>query len=286
MATRYLAEGSTDLNVTASWRATIDGATGQTVPTAGDTVYITEGSQIVNTNPTTLNVDLEYVEVTRGFTGDLGESGTPLTIACSNSGDSVFVLNSGGRYSYITAGTANIDRLKIAVPAGSKVYLTGGTFTLVEVYSGDVIVSGSATVTTLRHYGGTVTARAGTAFTTAIVQNGAILRSERSITTGLLAGDSRTVMMEAAGSGTLIRVTGNAWFNPQSSGTFAQIDQHGGVITPEGARFPVPVTLLNLYQGVAYSSVGQSKLNVGTAGDVGGGSLQDWTTGSGGTKAA
>lgn len=287
MASRYLAEGATDLNTTASWKSTVDGATGASVPTTADDVLITEGSQVVNTNPTTLNVDLESVNVTRGFTGQLGESGTPLTIACSNSANSVFTLNGGGRAHYITAGTAGIDRLRVSVPAGSTVYLTGGTFVIVEVLSGNVVVASGATVTNLRGYGsGVITARSGTAFTTAILQDSSRLKTERSVTTGLLAGNSHMTTMEAAGSGTIIRITANATLNAQSSGTFAQIDQHGGIATPEGARVPVPVTLFNLYAGVAYESSGLSSFTIGTKGTTGGPSFNQWTTGPGGTKAA
>lgn len=286
MASRYLAADAVDLNTTASWKATIDGATGQTVPTAADDVHIKEGTQTVNTNPTTLNVDLESVTVSRGFTGNLGEAGTPLTIACSNSADSVFRLNSGGLESYITAGTAGIDRLVISVPDRSRVYLTGGTFVLVEHYGGELIIAGSATVTNYRGYGNSrATARAGTQFTTALLSDNAWLKTERTIATGNIAGSAYVQMIEAAASGTLMRVMGGT-LNLQTSGTIAQIDQYGGLTTPAGARDDVPVTLFNLYSGVVYEMAGQSKLTIGTKGDVGGPSFTSWTTGPGGSKSA
>lgn len=281
MADRFLAAGSTDLNTTASWRATVDGATGQTVPTANDLVYIAEGSQIVSVNPTTLNVDLNWFEVTPEFSGSLGVEGTPLTIGCSGTASAECIIAGSGPAYYITAGTAGIDRLRITVPARSKVVLASGTFAAVEVNSGNVFVNASAVVTAIRAYGGHTTAEAGTAFTSAVAIGSARIDTERGVTTGYVGGEATVRIKKAAASGTVLRVFGGM-LNLQASGMIASVEQYAGIVTPAGARVAVPVTAYALYGGVCYEQVGQSRLTIGTKTATGGSGFQTWTNGPGG----
>jgi hypothetical protein len=271
MAARYFAAAATDLNTTASWSTAFRGATGAAVPVANDEVYFIEGSQIISTNPTALNVDLDLVYFGPNFVGDFGTSGTSITVGCSGS-PATFKIDSRGARFFLVAGSAGIDNLYINAP--SVVRLTGGTFTNVYAYSGEVYVDASATVTNLFASGATIEAADGTAFTT-LTQSGGRVLDYRGVTgTSFIAG-SKAAFVSAVGDaayGTVEVVGGR--FNHRSAGVITTLNVRAGRFDVDGAVLTpgtTSITTANVY-GTAdttlyASQVGLVDATVGTLND-------------------
>jgi hypothetical protein len=150
--TLYHVDASTDWSLAASWRTAIFGA--GSVPDSTDTLYFTNGSANVTAGLSNAAVDLTALYWTPGFSGRIGTAGTPLTIAVQQTATGICEYAASAGYLYLTAGTNGIYTFRCK--GGGKAYLTGGTFDIVEVASGECDVNDQVTLNskTVRVYGG------------------------------------------------------------------------------------------------------------------------------------
>lgn len=249
MADRYLAAGATDLNTTASWSATFRGATGETVPTANDVVYILEGSQIISAGLSALNVDLNGITIGPNFIGSLGTPGSSATIGCSGTAGATFNIESTGAYIYLTAGTAGIDILKVV--SASNVWLTGGTTVRADFHRGSINVAAAAVITTLNCTGASVEALDGTVFTT-VNQSGGSIVEYRGAGTVNVAGTGRYTAAVSDAAYTTVNVSGapgsqGCAFNHKATGTLGTLNLYAGTYDLTGAARNPTITTANIY---------------------------------------
>jgi hypothetical protein len=249
MANRYLAAGAVDLNSTASWSATFNGATGASVPVANDVVYILVGNQVINTNLSALNVDLNAVTIGPNFTGSLGTPGASATIGCSGVARAPFIIQSTGAYIYLAAGTASIDVLSVV--SSANVWLTGGTTVEANLYLGTVSIGSSGVVTTCNVSGASVEAIDGTVFTTVNNAGGSIV-DYRGATTVNVGGTARYTAAVSDAAYTTVNISGapgtqGCVFNHKATGTLGTMNLYAGTYSVEGAAQNPVVTTANIY---------------------------------------
>lgn len=228
MALRYWRGTTSDWTNTANWSATRTGATGVAIPASADDVFILDSA--TNIDPYGgAAVDLASLTIGGDFRGRI----LGLTIAVSG----LTSINAVADI-VLTAGTANIDDLRIYSTGGASVTLEGGTFTAVQIGSGNLVKQSTATVTTLNQAGGRVIDTGGVAYTT-VNQGGGTLITLAGGTTLTTAGIAVSL---SSAAWTTINGERGASYTHNSSGTI------GTATSKPGTTFtdrPVGVQNLN-----------------------------------------
>lgn len=218
------------------------------VPEANDIVIFDGRSQnSVTAGLGQGSIDLQALTVTEGYTGNIGDDSTALTIAVSNATTSSPVFTYAGRGTCkITAGTNGIDVASIDRTGGGSLILSGGTFVELRVSSGTVSQIAAAVVTTANVYSGQLSAAAGTVYTTLNVHGGVVTSSRGATTTNARGG--RTRFLAAAVPATVNLQSNAARVEHWSTGTITNLNVFAGTWTPVGnpsAGFTVTNSLRN-----------------------------------------
>lgn len=239
MALAYLTEGSATL-AAAAW----SDATGFA---DNATLIVDAGSQIITTSLNAgsgLATGISYIHFRKGFTGQVGSAGTSLGTKFANYTTLPNVIVSSGSLWLTCTNTCNKVRV-----LGGTVTILSGTVTDLEIVSGTVNASASATITNLAMAGGFFRdlATGSNAMTLASIYGG---------TASFMRPVTTITMSEAAGSSvgaptTLVtydHATGPTTVN-ERGGTFNLIE--GSVAT------------LNLYAGRFDASRAARDLTIG-----------------------
>lgn len=240
MALAYLTEGSATL-AAAAW----SDATGFA---DNATLIADAGSQIVTTSLNAgsgLATGISYIHFRKGFTGQVGSAGTSLETKFANYTTLPNVIVSSGSLWLTCTNTCNKVRV-----LGGTVTILSGTVTDLELVSGTVNVSASATVTNLAMAGGFFR-------DLAVGSNAMTLASIYGGTASFMRPVTTITMSDAAGDGvgaptavvTYDHATGPTTVN-QRAGTFNLIE--GSVAT------------LNLYAGRFDASRAARDLTIGS----------------------
>lgn len=263
MARVFLYKG-TDVSDTTNYAADQFG-TGPTgaLPSGGDTLVITTPNTL-NAGLTALAaIALAAVEVP-AYSVTQVASGSSISIQAT----SMSYSGNGALFS-VTAATG-ITTLNVA-SVGSTFQLVAGTTTNLKVSSGQVIINGSAIVTNLYNFGGSVTAAyLATAFTLVEGSSGQTV-TNRTITTLNNSGTHAGVFNGIAAATTVNLNSGTV--NHRSSGTLATVNARAGTLTPVGAPCSPVITTLNLYGSNATLSYiqtsGSISFSVGSTNNLG-----------------
>lgn len=260
MALRYWRGTNSNWGDTANWSATRTGVTGVAIPANGDDVFILDSS--TNIDPYNgAAIDLASLTIGGDFTGQI----LGLTIAVSGRTD----ISSTSNIT-LTAGTNNIDDLNILSTGNSTITLAGGTFTLVEVGTGNVIVESAATVTTLLSASGRITDTGGTGYTTATIAGGSLITLRGGTT---LNATGRVVDLKSA-AWTTINADRGAFVTHNSSGTIGTATAKPGAVlsdAPAGSQNvngqiingqPTPFTLTNSVEWLGGSLFQNAQANI------------------------
>lgn len=224
-----------------NWNDLATGVAALAVPATGDSCYISQTADLITANLNQTGVTLVNFVIGPGFTGQMGTSGTSLTIAATT-----FSYNGRATLFNITAGTAGITTATIG--GSGTVSLTGGTTTNLHVGpSGNCYVGPSAVVTTLRGAGGGINATSGTAFTTTKMKGG-VLTSARNLGTLLVSGNGTLVKTTGLATITTGDVESGARLNHTSTGTITTLEV-AGTADAQGAYVGFTVTTLRKYNG-------------------------------------
>lgn len=239
MALAYLTEGSATL-AAAAW----SDATGFA---DNATLIVDAGSQIITTSLNAgsgLATGISYIHFRKGFTGQVGSAGTSLETKFANYTTLPNVIVSSGSLWLTCTNTCNKVRV-----LGGTVTILSGTVTDLEIVSGTVNASASATITNLAMAGGFFRdlATGSNAMTLASIYGG---------TASFMRPVTTITMSEAAGSSvgapttfvTYDHATGPTTVN-ERGGTFNLIE--GSVAT------------LNLYAGRFDASRAARDLTIG-----------------------
>lgn len=249
----------------------ISSQTAQTVTTALD--YSTGIGQI------------GYLDIRPPFSGTIGSTASPLKIGASTR---VWNAASGGTL-YLQAANdttggsaANTIALYQHSSPGTAV-LVGGTFTQVQVGTGNVTIGSGAVVTTLYVTGGTVTIQDNaTAITTMNITGSGKVICSRQVTTVSISGSAQCTYDDAGAITTLSAFSGSNWTHMQGNITTATIS---GVFNAGNLKSDATVggTSLTWYNTATYISpaVGGATLTQSNVTNILGGYQTAFTGGGG-----
>lgn len=214
MASRYWRGTTTVWNSTANWAATRTGVTGASVPTTGDDVFILDGSGPIDPYNAGAD-DLLSLTIGGNFTGAI----LGLTVAVSGKTE----ISCSADIT-LTAGTNNIDDLRIYSTGGATVTLAGGTFTAAQFGTGSIIIESAATVTTLSNSAARVVDTGGTAYTTVTTEGGTFITMKGGTT---LNATARVVNLTNA-AWTTINARRGGFVTHNSAGTIGTATAYPG----------------------------------------------------------
>lgn len=244
MATVYHASGQTDWSQVAAWTDGIGGA--GTVPVSTDTVIFDTGSDAVTNGLSNAAVDLTSLSFTPGFTGSVGNSGTSLNIAVFQTSTGILTYAGSGT-AYITAGTNGIWTARVT--GNGKLFLTGGTITILEVTRGLCDVNDQVTLNskTVRLYGGsTAIDYKGSDSPTTIDIMGGSHYIRRAAATVNVYGGSVVYQVDKAAAAISSALNVYGGLVDFRAGSIAALNGNGGAITFENAVRPITVTAATL----------------------------------------
>lgn len=260
MAARYFAPSATDINSTASWSTTEGGATGASVPTAGDDVYFWAGSPNVTAGLTALaSIDLGSLTIGPSFTGNIGGAASPFQFLCTSG---VVRVSSRGGFVNLSAASGTIADIR--VESGAEVRLTGGTFTSVRGDKGRLTIESGAVVTNLYNNGASTTADYNATEFTVLSCTAGVVETIRGATTATVDVNG-IIRQYRDASNTDTIVTLNIYggrFLKQNSTPITTINMRTGVFDPTGATSNFTVSTLNLYGNNQTSKFYQTAGNV------------------------
>lgn len=205
-----------------------------TLPTNGDSIVIATGSEDIVGGASGLN--LVNVTVTEGFRFNIGDSANALTFT-GISGTTKIVVAGAFVKIGCTGGVGPIAALTVVFRSRGAFSLSTGTATYCHTSgSGTFDITASGVVTTMRINGPTVTAAAGTAFTTVTMGSGQ-LTTYRSIGT-FIGSQCRLITLSAAAISTSATCGGGCTFNHQASSgasvSIASLEMlTGSIFTPQ-----------------------------------------------------
>lgn len=204
MAYAYLTTGATDITG-ASW----SDATGFA---NSATLGIETGSQTIvsSLNQSALGTGLNYLLVGPGFSGNIGSpaAGSLVVDVDAGSDPHVTYAASGGNF-YLTAGGGNTLITRVECNSAGNLYLTGGTFTNLDVVRGTCNVNASTVVTNAYLVGGNSTIEYNaTALTTLTVSGGSHTLKRTANTVIMNGGDLRVDIDSGSLGATLLTMNG------------------------------------------------------------------------------
>ena len=220
--------------------------------TAGDTIIIREGSGTYTSGLDFSAVELGDVLVLPSFTGTIGAAGTSWELDLSASAQSPGLLewNSPGVAGYIEAAT-EIQTMRVYQTGSSGVYLTGGTFTLLEVAGGTVRANDSSDVVALTQAGGQVTlsTHASQAVDT-LNQFGGSCTCARDIGTANVSGTLSVI--DSSVTPTTVVVRKGGVFRHQGGNIGTLTAEPGSTVDFSALSADITITTGNRYNDVAY----------------------------------
>jgi len=242
MAERHMvfSNGTADWSSVNSWAASRGGATGQTVPADGDTVYVESATAAsITAGLDQSGIDLAALTISGPISADgldIGVSGT-----CRVRGVTSLRLIADGD---------GIDRLTVHTTGeGDGVTVTSGTVPIIDVgRNAKVTIGASAVVTTLNNDGMCEAASNATAFTT-VKTGGGVLKSYRSAATvRVFAGHA--IGLSAAAISTKLEVAPGGLYTHHAYGTIADVEVFpGGKATGKGGPYGFTVTTRTIHDG-------------------------------------
>lgn len=245
-----------------NWTDLGTGVAALAAPATGDTVYIVNTNHAIVSGLSQAAVDLAFLTIGSGFTGQIGSSGTPLTIAVANSGAGILTYDGKTTVCNITAGTNGIAK---AIVRGSGTFgVVAGTWTDLSCgFGGFCQIGPSSIVTGYTGTGGNATAAAGTTFTTVDLGAGSLI-SARSLGTVIIAGPA-FLQTTAAAASTSVTAGGGSRFNIQGTGIHTLIKAlTGSTVDAKGATLPFTVTTLKLSDGAQAFMNEMVSITIGT----------------------
>lgn len=234
------------LGVNGNWGDSTNWSLG-TVPNDGEDVVIDQSNQTITSGLNQTGVALASLTITAPV--NIGGNGSSLIIGVTGT-----FKAAGGGAIYVSAdtGVQAIVKTIVQQTSGQTIYLTGGSFTTVEVARGaNCYVQSGAVVTTLTSAGGCTLDYNATGLTT-LTQAAGNLVSYRNIATGNVHGLGSTLTtVTSAAVSTSLTVTTGATFYHRSSGTIASLTVHpGAVATSQGSQYSAfTLTNSNLWYG-------------------------------------
>lgn len=285
MAIDYLTSGATNMNV-GSW-VLIGGGAGTGIVTAATLVVSSSTAQtITGYDGSVAGIgQISYMDIRPPFSGTIGSTATPLKIGASTR---VWNAASGGTL-YLqaandtTGGSAANTIALYQHSSSGTAYLMGGTFTQVQIGSGNVTIGSSAVVTTLYVTGGTVTIEDNaTAITTMNITGSGKVVCSRQVTTASLSGSAQCTYDDTGAITTLSSFSGSNWTHMQGNITTATIS---GVFNAGNLKADATVggTSLTWYNTATYISpaVGGATLTQSNVTNILGGYQSAYTGGGG-----
>lgn len=266
---RYWKAGSTDVGLAASYHDGTYGASA--VPAVSNIIFFTEGSDTITAQTASglaVASGLQYVGFNNGFTGNLGQSGTSITVSTNTRGSGQYAIETfdyaaGGGRAYIAAGTGGIDQ--VLVRGSGKLYLTNGTInTNVDVSSGELDINGLVVLNskTVNIRGGNAVIDYKASDTPTINMYGGTLLCRRAGGTINCYGGNLIHQVEKAATGaTTINILGESAKVDYRAGNIGTLNAQKGYLTFSNAVRPVTITTMTLADcTVEESSTGGAKI--------------------------
>lgn len=248
MATQYHNTGGINWSLAASWHDGVHGA--GAVPIAGDTIYFTEGSDVISAGLSP-GLAIAVLSETEGSSVRLGGSSASLVTG------TITLLDKGGKgawYIAATAGTATITSARIR---DGYTYISGGTVSALDVLGGEVVINSAALLTsaavTLR--GGVLTIEYGLGSTASYtVYEDTVLTLYRPCTA--LTVNGGRVVIQIVDSVTVIgAVTINGGSVDWRAGNATDLFPNAGKLTFENQMKPLAITNAVVFKGTKVRAI-------------------------------
>lgn len=240
MATRTWKGTTDDWNTTSNWYESA-------VPITGDKVYIPAGSGAIGSNLNQSAVSLAAFEIEEGYSNNIGDKTAYLQVGISN--DAVLAPSGGAQFLDFGSSAKGVDIRKTGSAATGlrAVNIIGSALTTISVQSGSVGLAidpaKTATVGTVRAYGGNVWVGQGVTLTT--VNNlGANITVDCAATT--ITQLSGTIETRYSGAVTTVNLYDGTYY-PSSSGTVTTLNAYGGTVDSRRSGIARTITTLNAY---------------------------------------
>ena len=200
----------------------------------GDTLAFFDGNQTVNAgigaaSPVqALAGGLNKLLIGPGFTGNIGGASGSLLCDIDNGTTPYGMYRAGGGTMYLAAGGASSAITRFKQIGFGSLFLTGGTFTNLEVGNGATSVNASTVVTNYWQHGGTMAMLNNATAVTAAIISGGQAAIQRALTTLTVSDGTVMVWRE------------DASLTPPAATT---VNVYGGVLTWKGGN----ITTLNAF---------------------------------------
>lgn len=244
MGTTYWVGGTSgDMTVGANYA-------GGSVPNIGDDVIFNTGSRTVTVGP---GKSLGNVICTPGWSGSFDNAGSPVAFTAITGTTGFKFAGSGDTCNVSFSGTCTV----FTAQRGNVIISGSGTVTALYVENANVSVS----VTALTSYFGMTPnsritiATSGTAIGTESWTYGVVDVTDRNVTTCRVVGKNGRMYTRGATALTTAHVQDGAILNSNSSGTIAtaNVAGPGSLITPVNSQYDTAtITVLNVYSGASY----------------------------------
>lgn len=180
----------------------------------GAQLAITDGSQSITgaLDQSGLTTGINYLEIRNGFSGNIGgTTGSLIVDADVSTTPHILYAASGGSF-YLRAGGNNTLVTRFDQKSAGRAYLTGGTFTTINLTTGTLSLSDNSTGTTVNLSGGTATLEGGSTGTSATI---------------IVLGGTHRIKRPA---GTALVVVGGTVYYEAPSGSSSTLSMYGGTI--------------------------------------------------------
>jgi hypothetical protein len=265
LASRYWTGGANNgtWNDVNNWSATEGGASGASVPTTGDDVFVQATSQTIAGYTTAA----DYLSFTVNFAGNIGTAGSPLVFGTS--GTMTVRTLSGTHYLSVTSGDT-IGVLHVERTGTGKVYVAGpGAATTVRLGSNVACdIAADCAVTTLEEVGAVADVAYNATAITTLKSVGGRITSNRSITTQYL-GTNSSVVTKGVAAVTTSEVLGGKHTH-WSSGTVTSSNVYAGEATAKGSPYNFTVTNRKTGEGAKNFTDSSNATFTNTATPIGG----------------
>lgn len=232
-------------------------------PVSGDTVLLVEGKDEYNAGVAHPTVDLAKFHVTKGCAADF--------LAALDIQAALMILEGKGRIMRLqsNAGAGTFDELRLNAP-NLTLDLASSITTLLLVTAGSLLAADSATITTLRQYGGQAYLDQGGAAASEISIDGGVLTLNRDVAT-LNANDGTVIINSTTCSPATVNLRG-ATLVLKTSGTITTLNAFSGTIDASELADDLTITTANLHPGVTIiKPKSGASLNYGTRNNIGNG---------------
>ena len=247
------AAGDQNWSTAGNWYDTVNNVTASNPPATGDTAVFGSGNSSVTLGLSQSSVNLATLSISSQFQGQIGTTGTSLTISVASGSSPNFICQGSGAYVNIIAGSSGITNTSII---NGNVNLNGGTFTTVACSGGIATIGASAVVTTCYPCGGAIIAAYNATPFTLVEASGSSLITSRNATNVTTSNGATVQFMGTSAIGTAAKIYGPSRINYQSPITIPAVYLFtSGTIDAKGSVYS-GVNVTNLYKvgpnGVGY----------------------------------